>query len=55
MAGAATKKDVQEIVDKSIDKFSVELFRYLSAEFKKIDQRFDRRFDEMDKKLSLDV
>ena len=53
MAGALTKQDVQEVVDKSIDKFSIELFRYLSAEFNKIDQKFDQRFDETDKKIDL--
>ena len=53
MAGALTKQDVQGGVDKSIDKFSIELFIYLSAEFNKIDQKFDQRFDETDKKIDL--
>lgn len=43
MAGAATKQDIED----AIDKFSINLFKYLGQEFKKI----DNRFDETDKKI----
>ena len=49
MAGAAAKQNVQEIVDKAIDRHSLGLFKYLGEEFKKI----DNRFDETDKKIDL--
>lgn len=45
MAVAATKQDIED----SIDKFSINLFKYLGEEFKKV----DHRFDETDKKIDL--
>lgn len=44
MASSLSKDDfksIQNIVDDSIDKFSIHLFRYLAEEFKRIDRNLD--------------
>lgn len=47
MATYATRKDVQEVVDKTLDKHTLKLFKYLGEEFGKI----DKRFEETDRKI----
>ena len=47
MDAAATK----QVIEDALYKFSIKLIQYLDEEFKKIDDRFD----ELDKKLNLDV
>lgn len=49
MATYATKKDVQEVVDKALDSHTLKLFKYLEEEFRKTDQRSDKT----DKKIDL--
>ena len=49
MAQYATKVDVKEVVDSSIDVHTLKLFKYLDKRFKVIDRRFDAQDEKIDK------